>query len=737
MPRLFLKRKEEILGEYILRRKKRIFVGSKKGNDILIKDKNISEHHCSIILDDDDQYVVKDQNTIIGTKVNGKTISEKELEIGDEIGIGPYSIVMYPDITSGTPDTAPAGFLLGIYGRFTGKKFMMKKDDTFIGRDQFSPRGVENDIVLAGDMTVSKGHAKISYNNGQYTITDVGSTGGVAVNGNKVGQLNSMNIKFGDEISIGRSIFRFANAFDQDYSTPSKQQIFLLKIQKPLSLIIMLASIITSIGLIWFGWSGLSLLKSKPPKLALELNSDFRKDTPLRNFEEYGITSTPAIGDLTGDGKNDIVMLTAAGFLYAWNARTGEPLWRQIEIFNSGRTSPILADVNGDGVLDIITLSDSSMLFVYDGQTGNIIRREILGGVISEMTPLVADLTGNGKMDVVACSEDGAVHFLYNVGYENDYDRFTEFVEGPIYASPVLYQSKDFTPMVVVASYSGKVYFIDGKSRTRKTVDLLEKTGKAHLIAGAPAVGDITGDGIPNVVVQSNVPQYVSAIDVSKFDVMWTYFVEPTPPAGLKHNASPLIADLTGDGINDVFVVSANGSVIGLRGKTGYSAGELLWRMAIPEAKRMIGSPSMYDFDKDGLKDFVIGTEDGRIMVIKSNTRRKEFEIMAEIRASNVPITSSPLLADLFGTGKINILFSNSMDSLQVINTNARTIKNAVLWPMFLGSADHMGFSGLDKFKSKYRKQFFAGLTIFILFVFFKTKSVVSRNAKRVKVQFL
>ncbi|MCL2144565.1 MAG: FHA domain-containing protein [Endomicrobia bacterium] len=738
MPRLFLKRKEEILGEYILRRKKRIFVGSKKGNDILIKDKNISEHHCSVITEDGNQYVVKDQNTIIGTKVNGKTISEKDLQIGDEIGIGPYSIVMYPDIAPKSPGSKPMCFLLGIYGKFVGKKFIVKdNEDTFIGREQFSPRGIENDIVLSGDMTVSKGHAKISYNNGQYTITDVGSTGGVAVNGNKVGQLNSMNINLGDEISIGRSIFRLVNAFNEDYSTPSKQKIFLLKIQKPLSLIITVASIVISAGLIWFGWSGLSLLKSKPVKLSLELNSEFRKDTPLRTLEEYDITSTPAVGDIIGAGKNNIVMLTSAGFLYGWDAKTGNSVWKQIEIFNSGQTSPMLADVNDDGVLDIITLSDSSMLFVYDGQTGNIIRREILGGVISEMTPLVADLTGNGKKDVVVCSEDGAVHFLYNVGYESDYDRFTEFVEGPIYASPVLYQSKDFTPMVVVASYSGKVYFIDGKSRTKKTVDLVEKTGKAHLIAGAPAVGDITGNGIPDVVVQSNVPQYVSAIDVSKFEVMWTYFVEPTPPAGLKHNASPIIADLTGNGTGDVFVVSANGSVLGLKGKTGYPAGELLWKMPLPDAKRIIATPAAYDFDKDGLKDFVIATEDGKIMVIRSNTRRKEFEIMADIRASNTPITSSPVLGDLFGSGKINILFANSMDSLQVINTNAKIMKNTVVWPMFLGSADHRGFPGLGEFKSKYRNQFIAGLIILILFMVLKTRSILARNAKRAKVEFL
>ncbi len=734
MPRLFLKRKEEILGEYVLRRKPRIFIGSKKGNDILIKDKNISEHHCSIILTND-KYVVKDQNTITGTKVNGKTVTEKELEIGDEIGIGPYSVVMAPDV-SATAD-APEYYLLGVYGKFLGRKFSVKNTDTFIGRESYSPRGIENDIVLSGDMTVSKGHAKISLNGTQFTITDVGSTGGVAVNGLKVGQLNSMNIEPGDEISIGRSIFRFVSSKNQDYSFPSKQQIFLLKILKPFTLGITLLSLVVSFGLIWMGWSGLSLLKSSPQKLTLSLNTDFKKEIPLRNLDEYDITSTPAIGDVNGDGKNDIIFLTAAGFLFGWDVKTGDPLWRQIEIFNSGQTSPMLADVNNDGIKDIVVLSDSSMMFIYDGQTGGIIRREILGGVISEMTPLVADLTGNGKMDVVVCSEDGGVHFLYNAGFESDFDRYTEYVEGPLYASPVLYKAKDFAPMVVVASYAGKAYFIDGKSRTKKTVDLVEKTGKAHLIAGAPAVGDITGDGIPEVIVQSNVPQYVSAIDVTKFDVLWTYFVEPTPPAGLKHNASPIVADLTGNGIGDVFVVSANGSILGLRGKTGYPAGELLWKTQLPETKRMISSPAAYDFDKDGLLDFVIATEDGKIIVVKSNTRRKEFEILADIKASNTPITSSPLIADIFGIGKLQILFANSMDALQIVETDAKIITNLAVWPMFLGGPEHTGFEGLGKYKTNYMKKLIIGVVILIVFLFIRVRFAVSRNAKKVKVQFL
>lgn len=735
MPRLFFKRKEEILGEYILRRKERIFIGSKKGNDILIKDNNISENHCILILNNG-KYSVKDQNTITGTKVNGKTISEKELEIGDEIGIGPYSLILAPDITPSSNE-APEYFLLGIYGKFLGKKYSIKNGDTFIGREAFSPRGIENDIVLSGDMTVSKGHAKISLNGNQFVITDVGSTGGVAVNGSKVGQLNSVNIAPGDEISIGRSIFRFVSSRDEDYSMPSKQQIFLLKILKPLLLITTLAVIITSLLFVYLGWSGISLVNSSPKKLQLDLNTSFRKDLPLKNIDQHEIVTTPAVGDLTGNGTNDIIMLSPAGFMHVWDAQSGSEIWNPIELFNSGQTSPMIADVNNDGVKDIITLSDSSMLFIYDGQTGNIIRREILGGVISEMTPVVADLTGNGKMDIVVCSEDGAVHFLYNAGYESDYDKYTEFVEGPLYASPIVYEAKDYTPMVVVASYAGKVYFIDGKSRTKKTVDLVEKTGKAHLIAGAPAIGDLNGDGIPEVVVQSNVPQYISAIDITKFSVLWTYFVEPTPPAGMKHNASPLVTNISGDGTGDVFVVSANGSVLALKGKTGYPAGELLWKMIIPDAKRMIASPSMYDFNKDGLEDFVIATEDGKIIILKSNTKRKEFEILAEIKASNTPIVSSPVISDLFGTGKLNILFANAQNGIQVIDTNAKVIKNLSVWPMFLGGPSHTGFDGLSSYKIKYQKMLFGGLIVFIVFLVLRIRMTASRNSKKVKVQFL
>jgi hypothetical protein len=132
MARLLLKRKAEILGEYMLKRKDKIFVGSKKGNDIVINDKIVSEFHCSIVFNSG-KYYVKDQNTLTGTKINGTTISEQKFLPGDQIGIGPYSI-LYIDDSAGHKNEY---YLLGIYGKFECKKYIIKNAETFIGRENF------------------------------------------------------------------------------------------------------------------------------------------------------------------------------------------------------------------------------------------------------------------------------------------------------------------------------------------------------------------------------------------------------------------------------------------------------------------------------------------------------------------------------------------------------------------------------------------------------------------------
>jgi pSer/pThr/pTyr-binding forkhead associated (FHA) protein/outer membrane protein assembly factor BamB len=735
MAQLLLKNREKILGEYILRHKLKISIGSGKGNDIVITDdENISEIHFTITLTGK-KYIVKDQNTINGTSINNKLIHEKSLENGDVITVGYHTIVYYD---SSFFDREERHYLLGIYGLSFGEKYNIKDSDTYIGREKVSTNGVKNDIVLFKDKTVSKGHARISFADGQYSLTDVGSLGGVALNGVKVGQLNSVNLNIGDEISIGKNIFRFTTSKKEDYGPPEKQKILLLKLTKKFSIAVSFTVFFVSLFVASSSCSNIFVLTKYKKKLDLQLNDNFKINTPLREISESGISSTPAIGDVKGNGKNAVIMLTAAGFLYGWDAKSGANLWRQIEVPNSGETSPMLVDVNNDGIKDIVVLSSAAMLLIYDGATGAVIRQEFLGGAIAKTTPLVADLTENGKMDIVVCSEDGAVNFITNAGFESRSKKWTEVVKGNIYASPVLYKSKKSAPLIVVASGDGKVYLINPKTKDKKVIDVTEQTGKVHTIAGPPAVGDITGDGIPEIVVQTSNQQYITAIDAVNLKVLWSFTIELDFKVELKHNGVPLIADLSGKGNGDVFAVSSDGIIFALAGKTGYNTGEVLWKLDLPDTKNIIAYPSKYDFDKDGRDDFVIGTESGKILIVKSNIKRKEFEIIAEVKASNSPISSvTPLIADVFGTGKLNIMFSNSNDSLQLIDTNSTIIKNFGIWTMFLGNPSHTGFDGLSKYKAKYWRMFLISLIVFVGFFAFKIKYAVKKNSNIVKVKFL
>ena len=749
MPRILVKKKAEVVTEYRFNRKPIINIGSSRGNDIIIADKNISEYHCAI-MKKDSGYEIKDKNTLTGTKLNDRPIAtEQPLQFDDVVNIGNHSLAFRAgtkeeraangEADRGMVAQAKTYNLLGIYGKFEGRKYEVTPNgETYIGRENISPKGISNDIVLAGDMTASKGHAKITCKDVSCQIMDIGSTGGIAVNGNKVGQLNDISINPGDEVAIGRTIFRFVEADHEDYSVPKNHRIFLLKIRQTFFTVVNLAVLGVAAGLLYFGINGIMVLSSKPTKIDVDINRYWSpEENPVRTSQpEYDISSSPAIGDINNDGKNEIVYLNSAGLLFAWDGRKGSMIWKPVEIYNSGKTSPVICDMNGDGIKDIVVLSDTSMLYILDGASGGIIRREMLGGIVSENSPAVADLDGDGKPDVVVVSEEGMVNFIYSAGYES-MQKFTEFVDGPVYASPVIVQAKNISPMVVVAANNGKVYFFDGKTRSKKTVDLLEKTGKAHLISATPCVGDLDGDGIPEVVVQSNVPQYISVIDISKFDVRWTYFIEPVPPGGIKHSASPVVADAKGDGLGDVIAVSANGNVYALKGKTGYPTGELLWKLELPQPNRLISSPALLDIDKNGMLDIVFGTEDGSIYIVKNSAAKREMEVIANIRASNAPITSSVAIGDVTGEGKLDIVCSNILNTVEILGTNVKDFKNALVWPNFLGNNLR---SGQILFKENINNYIiYAGAGAFVIIILIGIRAGLKKKtiSKRPKVAYL
>lgn len=141
------------------------------------------------------------------------------------------------------------------------------------------------------------------------------------------------------------------------------------------------------------------------------------------------IESSPAVGDLTGDGQLEIVATVngseAIGGdgnsrIVAWKPTNPDPIWATIPTDpNSGRNdafggklqSPVIADLDGNGSLEVLA-SNFWSVHVLEGATGRPLTCQGPGTDCSNKvslfawytlkgTPAVGDINGDGTLEVV------------------------------------------------------------------------------------------------------------------------------------------------------------------------------------------------------------------------------------------------------------------------------------------------------------------------------------------------
>jgi len=83
------------------------------------------------------------------------------------------------------------------------------------------------------------------------------------------------------------------------------------------------------------------------------------------------VESSPALGDIDGDGKLEIVVGSNDDKLYALNGEDGSVLWS----YTTGGdivSSPALGDIDGDGKLEIVVGSNDDKLYALNGELTGI-----------------------------------------------------------------------------------------------------------------------------------------------------------------------------------------------------------------------------------------------------------------------------------------------------------------------------------------------------------------------------
>lgn len=225
-------RYEDKVIERIVTEKKRISIGRTHENDVVLENRGVSRKHAMIEFNENAAVII-DNESLNGTFVNNRKITEEVLRDEDTITIGKYSLIYHTETTAPENEMARMDGTMVLntkrqrqllendrverqivekYGGsvLTGEEnvnfaeYRLDREVTTIGKAKFVH-------VKAKGFMLSGIQAKIVKEDGCFSIINLGKKGKTRVNGEPI---ERHVLKNGDLITVGKSTYKFIEGSD-------------------------------------------------------------------------------------------------------------------------------------------------------------------------------------------------------------------------------------------------------------------------------------------------------------------------------------------------------------------------------------------------------------------------------------------------------------------------------------------------------------------------------------------
>lgn len=225
MPEIIIKFDGKVI-ERIVAEKKRLSIGRTPDNDIILDNRGVSRKHAQIEFNENAAVII-DNQSLNGTFVNNRKVTEEILRDRDQIMIGKYTLEYHTDVSH----DASAANMDGTMVLNTKKhKELLQQDQNdreilnrmgasvLVGEDNtdFSEYRIDRNVTTIGRAKFVHVHAKgfmlsgiqakIVKEDEGYTLVNLGRKGKTKLNGELV---DKNLLKNGDIIQVGKSTYRF------------------------------------------------------------------------------------------------------------------------------------------------------------------------------------------------------------------------------------------------------------------------------------------------------------------------------------------------------------------------------------------------------------------------------------------------------------------------------------------------------------------------------------------------
>ncbi len=368
-----------------------------------------------------------------------------------------------------------------------------------------------------------------------------------------------------------------------------------------------------------------------------------------------------AIDDIDQDGKYEIVFgcYRNDSMIYALNAEDGSLLWK----FNASGTAEgcndvatLLYDVTGDGKTDVIVPSSCNPItFCFRGTDGHIIWQVNTRG--SDSPPVIADLDKDGQPEILHGEFGGWVRCINASAGTTQWDLLID-ADSWVQTAPTIVdvnadEQLDFVVATWGFSNNSAYYAYDGFTRA-----LLWSMPMDDYVYHGTGVADLDGDSKPELVV-GDYSGKLHVFNAEDGSYAWSY------QAGYYIGAPPAIGDINGDKICEVIIISYY-KVIALTNQ-----GSLFWQYDIPDYGQAFRGVALADITNDSIPEVIFGSSNGSVYALNGSNGNLLWTVDLKGHiGKDFEIDHAPVIADFNGDDTLDLFIQGGKTDYPNFQTN-------------------------------------------------------------------